>query len=455
VYWSNATKGNNGTNPAYGAAFVSGDIIGVALDMNAGTITFYKNGTSQGQAFSGITGTIYPAMDAFSGTWTVTANFGASSFTYTPPSGFLGLDSNLLSYTVPVSGGYIWGGAAPVSINFTVFTPSGGLLWGGSAPVSTLIIQAYNIPAPTGGYLWGGTAPVVYTPVSIYPITPSGGFTWGGSAGISENLIYIPTGGLLWSGSAPVLEKIPYTPTGGLLWSGSAPVQYVSAPVPSGGYLWGGVAPVAVVTSHPPSGGFVWGGAAVVRAYQAFFAPSGGFAWGGSAIAYLVTSSRVVTTENPYADPFPGWAVNFDNFAPSRYMDMPANSMAQLGGKTYVTNAGGVYVVGADDDAGQPIRASVDFPYTDYQDAHEKRMEAAYFGFKCTGSMKLKVFTNRASPQYYLLIPSGASVKGNRVRLGKGLVGRYWGFRLNNVAGADFELESAEFIPHAGQRHGA
>ena len=74
----------------YGASFTTADVVGVALDMDAGTLTFYKNGVSQGQAFSGITGTVYPGISSDGSTSTV--NFGASAFAYSAPSGFSALD---------------------------------------------------------------------------------------------------------------------------------------------------------------------------------------------------------------------------------------------------------------------------------------------------------------------------------------------------------------------------
>jgi len=78
--------------PAYGAAScVAGDIVGVALDLTAGTLTFYKNNVSQGVAYSGLTGTFFAGMGCDNiGTETCvsTTNFGASAFVYTPPAGY-------------------------------------------------------------------------------------------------------------------------------------------------------------------------------------------------------------------------------------------------------------------------------------------------------------------------------------------------------------------------------
>lgn len=97
VYASNginlvAYKETNGIRTAYGTVFTTGNIIGVALDMDLGQVTFYLNGVSQGIAFTGLAGTVYAGFGTQSQaaipTWTITANFGASAFTYTPPVGF-------------------------------------------------------------------------------------------------------------------------------------------------------------------------------------------------------------------------------------------------------------------------------------------------------------------------------------------------------------------------------
>lgn len=90
-------KVTNGSASAYGNSWVSGDVIGVALDMTAGKIWFAKNGTWQAsgdpgagtnEAFSGLSGTIYAAYAANATAWTNTTNFGASPFSYSVPAGF-------------------------------------------------------------------------------------------------------------------------------------------------------------------------------------------------------------------------------------------------------------------------------------------------------------------------------------------------------------------------------
>jgi hypothetical protein len=82
---ANGNRYSNGSNAGYGATFAAGDVIGVRV--HAGNITFYKNGASQGLAWSGITGTVYPAWStgtSGAGTRTATLNVGASPFVALP-----------------------------------------------------------------------------------------------------------------------------------------------------------------------------------------------------------------------------------------------------------------------------------------------------------------------------------------------------------------------------------
>lgn len=108
--WSyNQNDGNAGTNAAYfsyGSSYTtSGDVVGVAFDADSGTLAFYKNGVSQGAAFTTLTsGPYYPAATTYYANASFEFNFGqggqsgltydsasGGSFKYTPPSGYKAL----------------------------------------------------------------------------------------------------------------------------------------------------------------------------------------------------------------------------------------------------------------------------------------------------------------------------------------------------------------------------
>ena len=115
----NGKNKNGGFDNSYGSSFTSGDIIGLAVDIDNGTIAFYKNNSSQGTAYTDILSAMpddgwMPHSSGYN-TSTITTNFGQDSsfagaktaqgnqdgndigdFYYTPPTGFLALcTSNL------------------------------------------------------------------------------------------------------------------------------------------------------------------------------------------------------------------------------------------------------------------------------------------------------------------------------------------------------------------------
>ena len=93
-YHLSGHKFSNNVGAAYGASYTNGDVIGVALDMDAGTLTFYKNNVSQGVAYTGLVGDHCPVTSSASGVGYL--NFGQRAFAYTPPTGFLALSTKNL-----------------------------------------------------------------------------------------------------------------------------------------------------------------------------------------------------------------------------------------------------------------------------------------------------------------------------------------------------------------------
>tara|TARA_B100000085_G_scaffold7994_1_gene7158 strand:+ start:69 stop:2264 length:2196 start_codon:yes stop_codon:yes gene_type:complete len=85
--------GPSAVDSAYGATYAFGDVIGVAFDTyNGGSLEFFKNGVSQGVAFSNEFPFFpyYPAFSAgsSSNTTTYNVNFGQKPFKFPPPDGY-------------------------------------------------------------------------------------------------------------------------------------------------------------------------------------------------------------------------------------------------------------------------------------------------------------------------------------------------------------------------------
>ena len=118
-YFSNGNKSVNGTVTAYGATWTTGDVIGVACDADSNTVTFYKNGSSQGSisydpsektVFFGNWGTTgyfvlnHGQDSTFAGATTAGGNSdanGRGDFKYAVPSAHLALcTANLTEPTI-------------------------------------------------------------------------------------------------------------------------------------------------------------------------------------------------------------------------------------------------------------------------------------------------------------------------------------------------------------------
>lgn len=94
AYEPGGYKRNNDAYSAYGAAYTTGDVIGVLVDFGAQTLTFYKNGVSQGVAYTNVSGTLFPAASTYNTAATIVSlNMGYTAFVYALPSGAVAWDS--------------------------------------------------------------------------------------------------------------------------------------------------------------------------------------------------------------------------------------------------------------------------------------------------------------------------------------------------------------------------
>jgi hypothetical protein len=92
--------GISGLAGSHGTGLSVGDVLGVALDVDAGTVDFYKNGSKQGSTIThNITGHVGPLVSSYSGK--LTMNFGQRPFDYSAPSGYKALcTTNLPTPTI-------------------------------------------------------------------------------------------------------------------------------------------------------------------------------------------------------------------------------------------------------------------------------------------------------------------------------------------------------------------
>jgi hypothetical protein len=117
-------KVNSGTYVSYGATYTAGDVIGIEIDTDTGSINFHKNGSDQGQAFTAVPGPYSFAFASESNGGPGTFNFGQQlalggasttfnaaangNFKHTPPTGAKALNQDNLDATASKITAWAW-----------------------------------------------------------------------------------------------------------------------------------------------------------------------------------------------------------------------------------------------------------------------------------------------------------------------------------------------------------
>ena len=196
AYRTNATYITNGMGASSSgtpATFTTNDVIGIAYDVGAGTLVFYKNGTLQTGGFTGITAGNYSFVvrkDSASGDGGF-LNFGQRPFSYTPPSGFLSINTYNLpapAITKPNKNFdvslYTGNGSAQSITNAGGFAPD--LVWLKERS-STSSNNVYDSIRGTTKYLLTNTTDAEGTDATSLTSFNSNGFSLGGAGYTNEN----------------------------------------------------------------------------------------------------------------------------------------------------------------------------------------------------------------------------------------------------------------------------
>jgi hypothetical protein len=172
-YQSSGAIARNGGSASYGASYTLNDIIGIALDLDAGNIVFYKNGTSQGTANTiSLVGTFVAAISdgGNSPSWGASANFGQRAFTYTAPSGYKALcTTNLPTESITTSGSFTGNAIADGPLVFLNGVPTAMSINGNAVTFGTnadKLANGFKVRSSSASYNTAGA--------NTYSITTTG-----------------------------------------------------------------------------------------------------------------------------------------------------------------------------------------------------------------------------------------------------------------------------------------
>ncbi|MGO1073571.1 hypothetical protein [Lysobacter sp. CA199] len=147
------------------------------------------------------------------------------------------------------------------------------------------------------------------------------------------------------------------------------------------------------------------------------------------------------------------WVMNTQSKALSRYTNYPFNSFLPLAGTVYGATDTGLYRLGGDTDAGEPIHARIRQGMSAFGSQLKKSFPSMYLGYTASGDLRLSVVAadlrtgERIAHAYRLRARAADSVREGRVKVGAGLQSVYFDYVIENIDGADFGLDVIEFLP--------
>jgi len=144
---------------------------------------------------------------------------------------------------------------------------------------------------------------------------------------------------------------------------------------------------------------------------------------------------------NDYMD---GWAYNLNSQAPSFYENFKFNSFAKIGNQYYGLNNEGLHLLGANDDNGAEINALITTGISDFGELRIKKIPVIYAGARTEKPLTLTCSVDNNPDYSYEFISSSEGIAPTRVKLGKGLEGRYWKLEIANRDGGDFEISDLD-----------
>lgn len=146
-------------------------------------------------------------------------------------------------------------------------------------------------------------------------------------------------------------------------------------------------------------------------------------------------------------------ALNVANNAPSQYINMPFESVAEFNGSAFFFGDGGVYEeTGATDD-GTEIEAWFDTMRYDFARREQKSIEGVSLGYEAYDGMQVTVYIDEDTEhaRSYMFDPTKPGqvqqdvvLTLKKYRYGKG---RYCHLRVANVDGGDFSVDYIGLAP--------
>jgi hypothetical protein len=126
----------------------------------------------------------------------------------------------------------------------------------------------------------------------------------------------------------------------------------------------------------------------------------------------------------------------------TRYTGMPFSGIVRYQGNYYGWGAGGLYMLGGDTDAGEPIPWAWKTGITNFGSPQKNQAREVFLHGRMGPSVTASVSVGeKADVTYPGTIVRGADAQAYRIKYGRGLKAEYWSFGFADVTGSAMEID--------------
>jgi hypothetical protein len=142
---------------------------------------------------------------------------------------------------------------------------------------------------------------------------------------------------------------------------------------------------------------------------------------------------------------YTAWVMNMKTGAISRYPAYAFNFLCRWHDGNYIVREDGIYLIGGEYDIDQPIEAGFTLPSTDMGVSTEKIAPRLYMQGRMDGQFAVTTMADELDPvRSVSIIRPGVGY--HRCKLPRGIRGTHLEFDVDNVSGADFEIEQVDVL---------
>ena len=156
----------------------------------------------------------------------------------------------------------------------------------------------------------------------------------------------------------------------------------------------------------------------------------------------------------PVSRVYRGVVMNLSNQAITTYSNFPFSSIAYFNGKFIGANDEGLYLLDGSLDKTMRINSKLKTGVLNLGDNFIKHIRNAWLTFRSDGHLALVVYVDEDAdnPVEIQTELVGAEIQEERLKIPRGLRGRYYTIELKNLSGADFDIDQLSLVVESIRR---